>query len=37
VKTDKLDVNADTSGAVVGFNLNFNTIEKASVTYTYGR
>jgi Raf kinase inhibitor-like YbhB/YbcL family protein len=37
VKADKLDINADTSGAVVGFNLHFNTIDKASVTYTYGR
>jgi Raf kinase inhibitor-like YbhB/YbcL family protein len=37
VKTDKLDINADTSGAVVGFNLHFNTIDKATVTYTYGR
>jgi Raf kinase inhibitor-like YbhB/YbcL family protein len=37
VKTDKLDINAETSGAVVGFNLHFNTIDKASVTYTYGR
>ena len=37
VKTDKLPVDANTSGAVVGFNLHFNTIDKASVTYTYGR
>jgi Raf kinase inhibitor-like YbhB/YbcL family protein len=37
VKTDKLDVNENTSGAVVGFNLHFNTVAKASVTYTYGR
>jgi Raf kinase inhibitor-like YbhB/YbcL family protein len=37
VKTDKLDIGEDTSGAVVGFNLHFNTIDKASVTYTYGR
>ena len=37
VKTDKLDINAETSGAVVGFNLHFNTIDQASVTYTYGR
>ena len=37
VKTDKLDINADTSGAVVGFNLHFNTIDKATVTYTYVR
>ena len=37
VKADKLEVDANTSGAVVGFNLHFNTIDKASVTYTYGR
>jgi Raf kinase inhibitor-like YbhB/YbcL family protein len=35
-KTDKLDIDANTSGAVVGFNLHFNTIDKASVTFTYG-
>lgn len=37
VKTDKLSIDANTSGAVVGFNLHFNTLAKASVTYTYGR
>jgi Raf kinase inhibitor-like YbhB/YbcL family protein len=37
VKADKLDVNENTSGAVVGFNLHFNTLKKASVTYRYGR
>lgn len=37
VKADKLAVDANASGAVVGFNLHFNTLEKASVTYTYGR
>ena len=37
VKTDKLDVDANASGAVVGFNLHFNTLSKASVTYRYGR
>jgi len=37
VKTEKLDVDANTSGAVVGFMLHFNTIAKASVTYRYGR
>jgi Raf kinase inhibitor-like YbhB/YbcL family protein len=36
VKADKLDIDANTSGAVVGFNLHFNAAEKASVTYTYG-
>lgn len=37
VDADALDINADTSGAVVGFNLHFHTIDQASVTYTYGR
>ncbi len=37
VKTDKLNVDANTSGAVVGFMLHFNTLAKASVTYRYGR
>lgn len=37
VKTDKLAVDQNASGAVVGFNLHFNTLAKASVTYTYGR
>jgi Raf kinase inhibitor-like YbhB/YbcL family protein len=37
VDADKLDIDANTSGAVVGFNLHFHTIDKASVTYTYGR
>ncbi len=38
VNTDKLDdVNADTSGAVVGSKLRFTAIDKASVTYLYGR
>jgi Raf kinase inhibitor-like YbhB/YbcL family protein len=37
VKADKLDIDQNTSGAVVGFNLHFNTIDKASVTYMYGR
>jgi Raf kinase inhibitor-like YbhB/YbcL family protein len=31
VKTDKLDVKADSSGAVVGFNLHFNTLAKAEL------
>ena len=30
VKADKLDVKADTSAAVVGFNLHFNTLAKAA-------
>jgi Raf kinase inhibitor-like YbhB/YbcL family protein len=37
VKAAKLPINAGASGAVVGFNLHFNTLAKASVTYTYGR
>ncbi len=37
VKTDKLNIDANTSGAVVGFMLHFNTLAKASVTYRYGR
>ena len=37
VKVPKLDVNADTSGAVVGFNLHFNTLAKAQVMGRYGR
>jgi hypothetical protein len=37
VDTETLDVNAETSGAVVGFMLHFHTVDKASVTYTYGR
>jgi Raf kinase inhibitor-like YbhB/YbcL family protein len=31
VKTDRLDVKADTSAAVVGFNLNFNTLARAEI------
>jgi Raf kinase inhibitor-like YbhB/YbcL family protein len=37
VKADRLDIDENTSGAVVHFNLHFNTISKASVTYTFGR
>ncbi len=37
VKADKIGIDANTSGAVVGFQLHFNTLAKASVTYTYGR
>lgn len=37
VKADKLDIDQNASGAIVGFNLHFNTIDKASVTYTYSR
>ncbi len=37
VGLDKLPVNADTSAAVVGFHLHFNTLEKASLTGLYRR
>ena len=37
VDTDKLDVTADTSAAVVGFNLHFHTLGKAMLEATYGR
>jgi hypothetical protein len=31
VKTDRLDVKPDTSAAIVGFNLHFNTLAKAEI------
>lgn len=37
LKADKLDINNEASGAMVGFNLNANSIEKASFTVKYGR
>jgi Raf kinase inhibitor-like YbhB/YbcL family protein len=37
VSQDKLPVNADTSAAVVGFNLNFNTLDKATITGIFER
>lgn len=37
VKEEKLGVDADTSAAVVGFNLHFNTLEKATLTGLYKR
>jgi Raf kinase inhibitor-like YbhB/YbcL family protein len=37
LKTDKLGVNADASGAMAGFMINANAIGKASLTATYGR
>lgn len=37
LKTDKLDVNAEASGAMVGFNLNANSLGKATFTVKYGR
>ncbi len=35
VDVDRLDVTADDSGAVFGFNLHFHTLAKASITATY--
>ena len=35
VDTDRLDVVADNSGAVFGFNLHFHTLAKASITGIY--
>ncbi len=37
VKTDRLDVKADTSAAVVGFNLHFNTLAKTEVMGLFKR
>lgn len=37
VKQEALPVNADTSAAAVGFNLHFNTIEKATLTGIFKR
>jgi Raf kinase inhibitor-like YbhB/YbcL family protein len=37
LKTEKLDVNEDGSGALFGFNINANSIGKASFTVKYGR
>ena len=37
VGLDALPVDGDTSAAVVGFNLNFNTLEKATLTALYKR
>ena len=37
VKAETLPVQADTSAAVVGFNLHFNTIEKATLTGVFKR
>ena len=37
VKQDALPVNADTSAAIVGFQLHFNTIEKATLTGVFKR
>jgi hypothetical protein len=37
LKVDKLDLNADASGALVGYMLNANSLGKASFTGRYGR
>ena len=37
LKTDKIDLNSDASGALVGYYLNQNTLAKASLTVKYGR
>jgi len=37
VKADKLDVKPDTSAAVVGFNLHFNTLAKAAIMGLFKR
>jgi len=37
VKEEKLPVNEDTSAAIVGFYLNFNTLEKAAITGKFQR
>jgi Raf kinase inhibitor-like YbhB/YbcL family protein len=37
LKADKLDVNKESSGALVGFNINFATLAKAVITPTYSR
>ncbi len=37
VGIDKLPVTADTSAAIVGFYLNFNTLAKASLTGLFRR
>src|SRR4029450_11051546 len=37
VKAEKLDVKSDTSAAVVGFNLHFNTLAKAKIMGLFKR
>jgi len=37
VKADKIDVKSDTSAAVVGFNLHFNTLAKADIMGLFKR
>ena len=36
LKIPRIDVTADTSAAVVGFNCHFNSLAKATMTVTYG-
>ena len=37
LKTDRLEIPADATAALAGFNINANSIGKASFTATYGR
>ncbi len=37
VDIDKIDASADTSAAVIGFNLHFHTVAKATFTAKFGR
>lgn len=37
LKTDKIDLDKDASGALVGYYLNQNALAKSSLTVTYGR
>ncbi|GBF51219.1 Raf-like protein [Leptospira ryugenii] len=37
LKTAKLDINSDSSGALVGYNIGFTSLAKASITINYGR
>lgn len=37
LKVEKLDLDENASGAMVGFNLKFNSIAKASITAKFGR
>jgi len=37
VKTDKFDVKAETSSAVVGFNLHFNALARAEIMGLFKR
>ena len=37
VKTDKVDLKANTSAAVVGFNLHFNTLARAETMGLFKR